>query len=168
MVCFMPLGPRWNHLHNHGACAWNPQQLAAQCAEPQWWLVSRCDKPRCCPHEPTASHRCDNSGNCVCYISPWSLCAPTQATCSPIVSIALVWVHSGTHAQHRGGVVCPRATVARGSQLQWLRRQVTVSAAGESDATVACSQPRPWCSTSCVHCASTCPHCGACCSCIPP
>ena len=166
MVFFTPLGPRWNRLHYHGACACNPQQPATKSAKP-WWLVSRRDHGAV-HRNPPASHRCDHCGSCVFYISPWSLCAPTQATCSPIVSIALVWVHSGTHAQHRGGVVCPRATVARGSQLQWLRRQVTVSAAGESDATVACSQPRPWCSTSCVHCASTCPHCGACCSCIPP
>ena len=116
---------------------------------------------------PPASHRCDHCGSCVFYISPWSLCAPTQATCSPIVSIAFACYHSGSHAQHHGGVVCPRATVAQGSQLQWLRRKLTVAAAGESDATVACSQPSPRCSTTCIHSASACPHSGACGYCIP-
>ena len=43
-----------------------------------------------------------------------------------------------------------------------------MSAAGKSDATVACSHPSPRCSTSCAYCASACPDCGACSSSIPP
>ena len=87
-VSFTPLGPRWNQLHNQGVCTCNPQQVAAECVEPRC-LVSRRDHGAV-HRSPTASHHCHHCGNCVCYISPWSLCAPTQATCSPVVSIALV------------------------------------------------------------------------------